>query len=115
VFFALGDGTRLAMVQRLGRGEALSATTLAGGAEVTRQAIAKHLHVLERSGLVSKEKRGREVVYSLEAHGLDEARAFIDGISAGWDRAIDRLKRMVEEPTPYNRETHRAQRKTRRP
>ena len=98
VFFALGDGTRLSVVTRLVAGGALSATMLSERAKVTRQAIVKHLQVLERAGLVTHEKHGREVRYSLEGARLDEARAFLDGISAGWDRAIDRLQRMVEEP-----------------
>src|SRR5215471_10320254 len=98
VFFALGDGTRLSLVRRLGAGGALSATTLSGGAKVTRQAIVKHLQVLEGAGLVSHEKRGREVLYALDGPRLDEARAFLDGISAGWDRAIERLRAQVEAP-----------------
>jgi len=98
VFFALGDGTRLAVVKRLSAGGALSATTLSDGAKVTRQAIVKHLQVLEGAGLVSHEKRGREVLYALEASRLEEARGFLDGVSAGWDRAIERLRRAVEEP-----------------
>jgi DNA-binding transcriptional ArsR family regulator len=96
VFFALGDGTRLSVVRKLSAGGASSATTLASGAKVTRQAIAKHLRVLEGAGLVTHEKRGREVLYSLEARRLEEARTFLDGVSAGWDRAIERLRRMVE-------------------
>lgn len=99
VFFALGDETRLSVVEKLGAG-AHSATALSGGAKVTRQAIVKHLQVLEGAGLVTHEKRGREVLYSLEARRLDEARAFLDGISAGWDRAIERLRHLVEEPAP---------------
>lgn len=98
VFFALGDQTRLSLVRALGAGEALSATALSGNAKVTRQAIVKHLQVLENAGLVSHEKRGREVLYALEARRLDEARAFLDAISARWDRAIDRLRDLVEEP-----------------
>jgi DNA-binding transcriptional ArsR family regulator len=98
VFFALGDRTRLSVVKKLSGGGASSATSLSEGAKVTRQAIVKHLQVLEGAGLVTHEKRGREVLYALDARRLDEARAFIDGISAGWDRAIERLRRMVEEP-----------------
>jgi DNA-binding transcriptional ArsR family regulator len=100
VFFALGDGTRLSVVRKLSSGGALSATTLSEGAKVTRQAIVKHLQVLEGAGLVTHEKRGREVLYALEPHRLDQARAFLDGVSASWDRAIERLRQMVEEPTP---------------
>jgi DNA-binding transcriptional ArsR family regulator len=98
VFFALGDGTRLSLVKRLGAGVPLSATTLSEGAKVTRQAIVKHLQVLEGSGLVTHEKRGREVLYALEARRLHDARSFLDAISAGWDRAIERLRHLVEEP-----------------
>jgi DNA-binding transcriptional ArsR family regulator len=97
VFFALGDETRLSVVKRLGGG-ALSATALADGAPVTRQAIAKHLRVLEGAGLVTHEKQGREVLYVLDSRRLAEAQAFLENISAAWDRAIDRLRHMVEEP-----------------
>ena len=75
----------------------LSATALSDGARVTRQAIAKHLRVLEDARLVTHEKRGREVLYALDARRLEEARAFLEAVSAGWDRAIERLRRMVEE------------------
>lgn len=98
VFFALGDRTRLSLVRKLGGGGALSATALSDGAKVTRQAIVKHLNVLEAAGLVTHEKRGREVLYALEAQRLVEARAFLEAMSAGWDRAIERLRDLVEEP-----------------
>lgn len=98
VFFALGDRTRLSVVRKLGAGGARSATLLSAGAKVSRQAIVKHLQVLEGAGLVTREKQGREVLYSLEPRRLSEARAFLDQVSAGWDRAIERLRQMVEEP-----------------
>ncbi len=100
VFFALGDDTRLSLVKELHARGASSATALAEDARVTRQAIAKHLHVLESAGLVTHEKRGREVLYELDARRLEDARAFLDGISAGWDRAIERLRRAVEDEPP---------------
>jgi len=103
VFFALGDGTRLSVVQKLSTGVPLSATALSSSASVSRQAIAKHLQVLEGAGLVTHEKRGREVLYALEPPRLDEARAFLEDISAGWDRAIARLRRMVEDLPPRAR------------
>jgi DNA-binding transcriptional ArsR family regulator len=99
VFFALGDGTRLSVLAKLGDG-ALSATALSGGARVTRQAIQKHLQVLENAGLVAHKKRGREVLYSLEARRIQEAQAFLEAISASWERAINRLREMVEEQAP---------------
>src|SRR5260370_41712515 len=97
-FFALGDGTRLTVVTKLGAGGALSATALCDGARVTRQAIVKHLQVLEGAGLASHEKRGREVLYGLKPRRLEEARAFLDDGSGAWDAAVERLRRMVEEP-----------------
>ena len=97
VFFALGDGTRLALLAKLRYG-ALSATMLSQGANLTRQAIVKHLQVLEGAGLVSHEKRGREVLYAIAPHRMDEAREFLELVSAGWDRALERLREIVEEP-----------------
>lgn len=98
VFFALGDRTRLAVVKKLGAEGAASATALSEGAAVTRQAIVKHLQVLEGAGLVSHERKGREVLYSLETRRLELARRFLDGVSERWDRALDRLRDLVEEP-----------------
>jgi DNA-binding transcriptional ArsR family regulator len=97
LFFALGDGTRLSVVKKLGAGGALSATALSDGAQVTRQAIVKHLQVLEGAGLVSHEKRGRVVLYCLEPARLADARSYLDSVSASWDRAIERLRLLVED------------------
>ena len=115
VFFALGDRTRLSLVRKLGSGGALSATALSDGAKVTRQAIVKHLQVLEGAGLVTHEKRGREVLYALELRRLDEARGFLDAVSAGWDQAIERLRQLVEQPVhSASAEKKRTKRKARR-
>jgi DNA-binding transcriptional ArsR family regulator len=98
LFSALGDPTRLGVLRRLGTAGALSATALSHGARVTRQAIVKHLQVLEGAGLVTPEKQGREVLYALDPRRLDDARTYLDAVSAGWDRAIERLRRHVERP-----------------
>ena len=76
---------------------ALTANHVRSGARVSRQAIVKHLRVLEDAGLATREKRGREVLYALVPGGLDEARAFLDGVSRRWDRALERLRALVEE------------------
>ncbi len=99
LFAALGDPTRLAVVRQLAAGVALSATALAQDAAVTRQAIVKHLQVLEAAGLVTHQRQGREVLFTLDARRLDSARAFLDGVSAGRDRALARLQRLVETPS----------------
>lgn len=96
LFFALGDGTRLGLVQRLKDGRARTATELAERGPVTRQAIMKHLRVLEGAGLVAHHTEGRAVRYALEPERLEAARAFLDAISAEWDRRIERLRALVE-------------------
>ncbi|RZS78934.1 ArsR/SmtB family transcription factor [Pigmentiphaga kullae] len=98
VFAALGDATRLALVAHLLAGGALSATALAEGRDISRQAIVKHLQVLEAADLVVRARQGREVLYTLDPRRVDEARAFLDAVSAGWDRAIGRLRKLVEAP-----------------
>jgi len=92
VFFALGDGTRLSVVQRLGKGGAQSATMLADGAEVTRQAIVKHLQALESAGLVTPQRVGREVQYRATPEPLAAAVGWLLDAGASWDRRIDRLR-----------------------
>ena len=96
VFAALGDPTRLRLVARLAEGEPLSISQLTDGEKVTRQAITKHLEVLAEAGLVIDRRRGRERLYELDAAPLDEAREFLDRVSAQWDQAIARLRALVE-------------------
>jgi len=98
IFFALGDRTRLSLLRKLGAEGAASATSLSEGARVTRQAIVKHLRVLEDAGLVLHARHGREVLYELEPSRLEDARAYLERVSASWDRAIERLREAVEEP-----------------
>jgi DNA-binding transcriptional ArsR family regulator len=97
VFAALGDETRLALVARLCAGGPQSVARLTAGAEVTRQAISKHLAVLEEAGLARPVRRGRESIWELDTRRLEEARRYLDQISRGWDDALGRLKALVEE------------------
>jgi len=97
VFAALGEDTRLALVARLSARGPQSITRLASGADVTRQAITKHLHVLAGAGLVHDVRRGRERIWELDTKRLDEASRWLDQISKRWDDALDRLKRFVEQ------------------
>ncbi len=98
VFAALGDATRLGLVARLSAGGPLSITRLSAGSAVTRQAVTKHLHVLAGAGLVRHGRRGRERIWELEPRRLEDARRFLDQVSARWDAALDRLRAFVEEP-----------------
>ncbi len=97
VFAALGDETRLALVARLCSAGPQSIARLTAGSDVTRQAITKHLNVLEGAGLVRSVKHGRERIWEFEVGRLAEARRCIDEISNRWDEALDRLKGFVEE------------------
>ena len=75
----------------------MSIARLTEGSDVTRQAVTKHLRVMEDAGLVSCEWRGRETVWQLDRQGLDEAQRHIDLISRQWDGALDRLRKLVED------------------
>ena len=96
VFAALGDETRLQLVARLCTAGPLSITRLTTGAAVTRQAITKHLHVLEGAGLVRGSRLGREQIWEIESSRLQEARRYLDHIAEQWDEALGRLKAAVE-------------------
>jgi DNA-binding transcriptional ArsR family regulator len=96
VFAALGDGTRLRMVARLCDEGPLSTAQLTDVADMSRQAIAKHLRVLEGAGLLRSDRTGRERIWELETKRLAEIRRHIDQISAQWDAVLERLRRLVE-------------------
>ena len=97
LFAALGDRTRLALVLRLGSSGPLSIAQLSAGTAVTRQAITKHLQVLDHAGLVRSARRGRERIWQVEADRLDDARRFLAHVSGQWDDALGRLKTFVEK------------------
>jgi DNA-binding transcriptional ArsR family regulator len=97
VFAALGDQTRLRLVARLGREGPLSIARLTERADVTRQAVSKHLRVLAEAGLARGVRQGREQVWQLQPEPLDEARRSLERIAQRWDEALSRLRDMVEE------------------
>lgn len=96
VFAALGDPRRLRLLARLGGEGPLSISRLSEGAGVSRQAVTKHLQVLEEAGLTTSLRRGREQLWQLEAARLAEARRSLDLISRRWDEALERMKRALE-------------------
>ncbi len=95
VFAALGDKTRLAIVEQLQAGPA-SIVSLTGEADMSRQAVTKHLHVLEKAGLVTSQRLGRTTVWQLERPRLNDARHYLDIISRQWEGALERLRAHVE-------------------
>ena len=97
VFSALGDATRLHLVDLLVERSPLSVRELGEGLPVTRQGVTKQLGVLERANLVRHERIGRETRYAVEPATLSRARDYLDRASRQWDEAIARLRRFVEE------------------
>lgn len=98
LFTALGDETRLRIVARLCEEGPLSISRLSDGANISRQAITKHLRMLAGTGLVHNERSGREQIWSVRGRQLDEVRRYLDEISAQWDNALARLQTLVEAP-----------------
>src|SRR5215208_6359321 len=90
LFAALGDSTRLALVTRLADGQPRSIGELGRGAAISRQALTKHLRVLERAGAVSSSRFGRQVRFRIEQQKLADAQAFLARISEQWMDALQR-------------------------
>ena len=96
VFAALGDETRLLLLARLCDGRRISIAQLTEGSKLTRQAITKHLRVLENVGIVHGVRRGRESLYEFRLRPIEEIRDYLDLVSRQWDQALSRLKSFVE-------------------
>jgi DNA-binding transcriptional ArsR family regulator len=97
VFAALADPTRLEVLSRLARGGPATATDLAAGLPITRQAVAKHLAALDAVALVERRRSGREVVYSFRPGPLDAVVEWVDSVGKSWDDRLERLRRQVEQ------------------
>jgi ArsR family transcriptional regulator, cadmium/lead-responsive transcriptional repressor len=110
---AVADPTRRRVLDALLEHGDATTTTPAGGLPVTRQAVAKHLVVLKRAGLVTGRRRGREVRYTLRPERLDDAAGAMARVAAQWDRRLARIKRLAEaaqaeaaiDPEPPKRRT----------
>src|ERR1700730_12919255 len=81
VFSALGDETRLGLLARLTNGEPQSISRLTSGTRLTRQAVTKHLRVLEGAGVVHSVKTGRESRFALEPKTIIDAQTYLDQVS----------------------------------
>jgi DNA-binding transcriptional ArsR family regulator len=92
IFTALADPTRRQMVQRLAHGQEITASALADELPMTRQAVAKHLAVLDRAGLVERERHGRETRYRLAPEPLNDAERWLHETGATWDERLARLR-----------------------
>ena len=97
IFAALGDATRLSLVAKLCGGQRCSISQLTKHSKLTRQAITKHLRVLEGAGIVRSVKAGRKSVFEFDLEPIAEVREYLGFVSEQWDQALSRLKAFVED------------------
>jgi ArsR family transcriptional regulator, cadmium/lead-responsive transcriptional repressor len=93
---AIADPSRRQVLDLLVSNGQVSASWLAGRVPFSRQAVSKHLVVLEQAGLVSRRKQGREVLYRVDADRLDQAARAMAELAAQWDRRLAAIKRLAE-------------------
>ena len=93
---AIGDPSRRRVLDLLVRTGEASASWLAGQVPFSRQAVSKHLVVLEQAGLIRRRKQGREVLYEVNAERLDQATRAMAGLASQWDRRLSTIKRLAE-------------------
>lgn len=97
VFAALGDETRLTLIARLIAEGPSPVVRLSTGTAMTRQAVTKHLQVLEKAGLARRQRIGRTTLWQLEASAIDRAKRSLDVLSRHWDARSARLRDLVED------------------
>jgi DNA-binding transcriptional ArsR family regulator len=96
IFAALGDETRLALVAKLSSGRPRSISQLTKGSKLTRQAVTKHLRVLESAKVVKSVRAGRESLFEFDPKPMEEIKKYLDRVSEQWDQVLSRLKSFVE-------------------
>ncbi|TGN13162.1 ArsR/SmtB family transcription factor [Leptospira ilyithenensis] len=96
VFAALGDETRLTLIAKLCLGRPRSISQLTEGTKLSRQAITKHLLVLENAGIVKSVRNGRESLFEFDANPIEEIKGYLNQVSQQWDKTLLRLKSFVE-------------------
>jgi ArsR family transcriptional regulator, cadmium/lead-responsive transcriptional repressor len=93
---AIGDPSRRHVLDLLVSNGEVTASWLAGRVPFSRQAVSKHLTVLERAGLISRRKQGREVLCQVQAERLDQATRAMAEVAAQWDRRLTMIKRLAQ-------------------
>ena len=93
---AIADPSRRRVLDLLVIGGEATATELAGQVPFTRQAVSKHLIVLEEAGLVSRHKQGRDVLFRVDERRIDEATRAMADLAGRWDRRLAAIKRLAE-------------------
>lgn len=96
VFSALADPTRRRILDALAAHGEATATVLAAELPVSRQAVVKHLGVLDRAGLVTGHREGREARYRVVPERLGVTARWMDRVAAAWDGRLSAIKRLAE-------------------
>ena len=96
-FAALGDETRLSLIARLCQASGQSITQLAEGTKLTRQAVTKHLQILERVGLVRSVRKGRETLFEFDAAPVETMTQYLDLVSSQWEKKLTDLQTFLGE------------------
>ncbi len=97
VWLAVADPSRRSLLELLiNRGEA-TASGLASEVPFSRQAVAKHLAVLEKANLVSSRRQGREVLFAVRPTEIDSAAQMLVNVGTAWDSRLQSIKRIAEE------------------
>lgn len=105
VLVALADPTRRQLLQLLAALGEATATTLAARLPVSRQAVVKHLTVLDAAGLVSGSRVGREVRYTVRPAALDATARWMAALATDWDQRLANIKRVAEAAERDSRST----------
>jgi DNA-binding transcriptional ArsR family regulator len=95
-FAALGDETRLLLLGRLCAGRQYSIAELTQGTKLTRQAVSKHLRVLEKVRMVHGTRVGRESLFEFDPEPVNDMKVYLESVSKAWDDALGRLKQFAE-------------------
>ncbi|MCD9874741.1 ArsR/SmtB family transcription factor [Streptomyces guryensis] len=99
VLVALADPIRREVLTILAREGGATSTSLAASLPITRQAVAKHLAVLDRAGLVRAHRAGREVRYEADLQPLRRTTRWMDTLAAQWEHRLNAIKDLAEEAT----------------
>ena len=102
---AIADPSRRQVLDLVVSNGEVSASWLASRVPFTRQAVAKHLVVLEGAGLVRRRKHGREVLYHVEADRLGQAAQAMADLAIRWDRRLGAIKRLAEAAHAESKKT----------
>jgi DNA-binding transcriptional ArsR family regulator len=96
IFGALADPTRRAILDRLADGER-SVMELVAGFDLSQPAVSKHLKVLEKSGLIARERDGQFRPCRLNPDGLERAASWLGNYRRFWEESLDQLDAYVKE------------------